>query len=112
MSDLALDKQRPRDSRLVHDDESSLDAPDVVGVATVRARTGFLSQLAGVVAVAGPPIGILSAMGVLWGVAFSTLDLVLLLVLYVLSGLGITAGWHRYFSHRSFETSRPMQAVL
>ena len=46
------------------------------------------------------------------GVAFSMLDLALMLVLYVLSGLGITAGWHRYFTHRSFETSRPMQAVL
>ncbi len=116
MSELALDKQpgASTSARAGHlaDDSTSLDAPEVAGVATVRGRTSFASQLAGVVAVFGPPIGILSAMGVLWGVAFSTLDLALLLVLYVLSGLGITAGWHRYFTHRGFETSRPMQAVL
>jgi fatty-acid desaturase len=26
--------------------------------------------------------------------------------------LGITVGYHRYFSHRSFKTSRPFQFVL
>ena len=89
-----------------------LEGDENVGVATVRSRTSFLSQLAGIVAVFGPPFGILSAMGVLWGVAFSWVDLTLLLILYVLSGLGITLGWHRYFTHRSFETSRVMEAVL
>lgn len=88
-------------------------SPDeIVGVATVRSRTSFVSQLAGVVAVVGPLVGVLIAMGLLWGVAFTTLDLALLIVFYVLTGLGITAGWHRYFSHRGFETSRAMQAVL
>jgi stearoyl-CoA desaturase (delta-9 desaturase) len=81
-------------------------------VATVRPRTSFLSQLAGVVAVVVPPVGVLSAMGVLWDVAFHPIDLVLLLVLYALCGLGITVGWHRYFSHRGFETTGPVKALL
>src|SRR5579859_4474585 len=34
------------------------------------------------------------------------------LVLYVIRMFGVTAGYHRYFSHRSFRTSRPMQFVL
>jgi stearoyl-CoA desaturase (delta-9 desaturase) len=31
---------------------------------------------------------------------------------YVLRAIGITAGYHRYFSHRSFRTSRAFQLVL
>lgn len=32
--------------------------------------------------------------------------------LYYLRMFGITAGYHRYFSHRSYKTSRPMQFIL
>ena len=114
MSGLALDRRapaaRPGQPAESGGDESAAAGP--IGVRTVRERTGLLSQVAGVIGIAGPPIGILVAMGLLWGVAFSLLDLVLLLVLYALTGLGITVGWHRYFSHRGFETARPMQATL
>lgn len=34
------------------------------------------------------------------------------LVLYVIRALGVTAGYHRYFAHRSFRTSRFFQFVL
>lgn len=34
------------------------------------------------------------------------------LVLTVLTGLGVTVGFHRYFTHESFQTSRGVQAVL
>jgi stearoyl-CoA desaturase (Delta-9 desaturase) len=81
-------------------------------VATVRTRTTFWSQLAGVAAVVVPPIGVLSAMGILWGVAFRPLDLYVLLGFYVFTGLGITVGWHRYFSHKSFETSIAGRGLL
>ena len=81
-------------------------------IATVRKQTSFASQLAGMVAVIVPPIGVLSAMGVLWGVAFGPLDVAVFVVLYVLCGLGITAGWHRYFAHKGFETSAPVKALL
>jgi stearoyl-CoA desaturase (delta-9 desaturase) len=81
-------------------------------VATVRPRTSIVSQLAGILAVVVPPIGVLSAMGVLWGVAFRPLDLWVLLGLYVFCGLGITVGWHRYFAHKSFETSVPGKVTL
>jgi stearoyl-CoA desaturase (delta-9 desaturase) len=81
-------------------------------VATVRDRTSPASQVAGIVAVVVPPVGVLSAMGVLWGVAFGPLDAALFLALYVLTGLGITAGWHRYFAHRGFETPVALKAAL
>lgn len=36
----------------------------------------------------------------------------LFLGVFVVQGLGITTGYHRYFSHRSFKTSRAFQLVL
>ncbi|MEO1087459.1 MAG: acyl-CoA desaturase, partial [Acidobacteriota bacterium] len=42
-----------------------------------------------------------------------TLDLVLLAVaLYTIRMWGIIVGYHRYFSHRSFKTSRAFQLVM
>ncbi len=41
-----------------------------------------------------------------------TLDVVLCLMTYFIRMFGITAGYHRYFSHRAFKTSRWFQFVL
>lgn len=43
---------------------------------------------------------------------FSWVALVALLVTYVVRVFALTAGFHRYFSHRSFKTSRWFQLVL
>jgi stearoyl-CoA desaturase (delta-9 desaturase) len=42
----------------------------------------------------------------------TTTSVVLAVVLYVVRMFGITAGYHRYFSHRSFKTSRVMQFLF
>jgi len=81
-------------------------------IATVRARTSRTSQVVTLIAVVVPPIGLLSAMGVLWGVAFHWLDLALFGGFYVVCAFGTTIGFHRYFTHRGFETSRPVKAIL
>jgi stearoyl-CoA desaturase (delta-9 desaturase) len=39
-------------------------------------------------------------------------DLVVLGISYVVTGLGVTVGFHRHFTHRSFETSPALRAVL
>lgn len=38
--------------------------------------------------------------------------IIVCIVLYVVRMFGITAGYHRYFSHKSFKTSRVMQFIL
>ena len=45
-------------------------------------------------------------------VAFSWRVFALALVSYLLQTLGVTAGYHRYFSHHAFKTSRLVQFVL
>jgi stearoyl-CoA desaturase (delta-9 desaturase) len=47
-----------------------------------------------------------------WNEALHWGDLLVFALLYVPTGLGITVGFHRYLTHRSFETSRPMRALL
>ena len=89
--------------------EQTLDAKPLI--ATVRPRTSLASQIVTVVAVALPPFGVLSVMGVLWGVGFGPVSLATLVVLYTLCGLGITVGFHRLFTHRSFETTRALRAL-
>src|SRR6478672_10817932 len=45
-------------------------------------------------------------MALLWGSFFNPLDLVLLIVGYLLTGIGITVGYHRLFTHRAFATKQ------
>ena len=68
-----------------------------------------LSMLLGVTLM---PLFLLTTMILLWGRGFSWVDLVLVIVMYLLTGFGITIGFHRYFSHKSFETSPVMVFIL
>lgn len=53
----------------------------------------------------------LSAVLVIWtGVSGVALGIAVLL--FVLRAFGLTAGYHRYFSHRAYRTSRPAQFAL
>ena len=59
-----------------------------VPVGTVRPESSTISKVVTLVAVVVPPLGLLSAMGLLWGVAFHPVDLVLLVALYVTARSG------------------------
>ncbi len=83
-----------------------------VQIATVRERTSIASQIVTLVAVVAPPVGVASAMGLLWGVAFHWVDLILLVSLYVICAFGTTIGFHRYFTHRGFEARTPVKGAL
>ena len=48
----------------------------------------------------------------LFYVEFSWVGVVILLISLVIRMFGITAGFHRYFSHRSFKTGRVFQFIL
>jgi stearoyl-CoA desaturase (delta-9 desaturase) len=39
-------------------------------------------------------------------------DVAVFLIMYVLTGLGVTVGFHRHLTHRSFKTSRPLRGAL
>ncbi len=68
--------------------------------------------VANVLAVLLPFLALGAAIVFLWGWGFSWVDLGLLVGMYLLTALGITVGFHRLFTHHSFETSRVVQFVL
>jgi stearoyl-CoA desaturase (delta-9 desaturase) len=59
-----------------------------------------------------PLAAIAAAGGIAWGDSLHWQDLAVLALTYTLSGVGITVGFHRLFTHRSFKTTRPVRALL
>jgi stearoyl-CoA desaturase (delta-9 desaturase) len=47
-----------------------------------------------------------------WGGSLHWHDLVVTAIVYALTGAGITVGYHRLFTHRSFKTTRTLRAVF
>lgn len=59
-----------------------------------------------------PFLGTIAAVALATVVGVSALDIGLLVALYLLTNLGIEVGFHRYFAHRSFETTRAVSVAL
>jgi len=59
-----------------------------------------------------PLLGTAAAVVLLWRDLVGPSDLAAFGVMYVLAGLGISVGYHRLLTHRSFETARPVRLVL
>jgi stearoyl-CoA desaturase (delta-9 desaturase) len=48
----------------------------------------------------------------LWERFLGWSDLLVFAIMYVLTGLGVTVGFHRLFTHRAFKTTRTVRAIL
>jgi stearoyl-CoA desaturase (delta-9 desaturase) len=60
-----------------------------------------------------PFLGFLAAIVLLWGTDLvGWTDLALFAVMYVLTGYGVTLGYHRLLTHRSFQTRKGMEYTL
>src|SRR3954447_25142640 len=67
------------------------------------------ARVVNLLAVVLPPIAIATAIVVFWNDVVGLHDLVLLAVLYVATGFGVTVGFHRMLTHRSFRTPKPVE---
>jgi stearoyl-CoA desaturase (delta-9 desaturase) len=75
-------------------------------------RVSRLHQAVVVVGVVVPFLGLIAAVSFWWGRGLSWTELSLFLGMYIATGLGVTVGYHRLFTHRSFETVRPVKVAL
>jgi stearoyl-CoA desaturase (Delta-9 desaturase) len=92
---------------------ASVVAAPAPAVAPAGPRDPSLTvQAVNLAAVVLPFAGFVAAGLLLWGVGFSWLHLVLMVGMYVLTAAGITVGYHRLFTHRSFETNAAVKAVF
>ena len=69
-------------------------------------------KLLNLVAVGTPFVGFIAAMVFLWGWGFDWLYLAILCGMLFPTALSITIGYHRLFTHRSFETSGAIKFLL
>lgn len=73
---------------------------------------GLPQQIALYAAVIIPFVALLIAIPLAWGHWLSATDVVIALVFYVITGMGITVGYHRHFTHGSFKAKTPLRVVL
>ncbi|GHF25382.1 stearoyl-CoA desaturase [Amycolatopsis deserti] len=59
-----------------------------------------------------PFAALIAAVPLLWGWGLSWLDLAVAAAFYTVSTLGITIGYHRYFTHGAFRANRPLRIAL
>jgi stearoyl-CoA desaturase (delta-9 desaturase) len=60
-------------------------------------------------AVAVPFAATIAAIALFWNRLVSPADLAIAAVMYMLTAVGITVGFHRLLTHRSFQTSKPIE---
>ena len=95
-------------SRTAEPTTTEAGAPE--DVAPERKRTGEQVTLALFIAI--PFLALLAAVPVAWGWGLGWRDVVIALVMYAVSGHGITVGFHRYFTHGSFKARRGLKVAL
>ena len=60
-----------------------------------------------------PFLAVLAAVPLAWSAGFlGWTDAAIFAVFYVVTGLGVTVGYHRYFTHGSFKARRPLRIAL
>ncbi len=59
-----------------------------------------------------PFVALLAAVPVAWGWGLSWLDIAIGVVFYLVSGFGVTVGFHRYFTHGAFKAARWLRVTL
>jgi stearoyl-CoA desaturase (delta-9 desaturase) len=68
-----------------------------------------VEKVANLGAVVVPFLAVLAAIALLWNDVVGTADLAIAAVMYLLTAVGITVGFHRLLTHRSFQTSKRLE---
>jgi stearoyl-CoA desaturase (Delta-9 desaturase) len=79
---------------------------------TRSARGARAEQVVLLVLIGGPLLAVLAAIPVAWGWGLGWHDIVIALVMYAISGHGITVGFHRYFTHGAFKAKKALRVAL
>ncbi len=79
---------------------------------TPAGRHVLLEQVITGLILFAPLVGTVVATVSLFGRGVTTTDVVLAVTFYLLTGFGLTAGYHRLFSHRSFTPARWLKITL
>jgi stearoyl-CoA desaturase (Delta-9 desaturase) len=89
-----------------------LEAPEPAAVEPRAAGVDTVDRVANVVVMVVPIALVGLAAWLAWGGVLRWPDLVVLAITYLLTGVGITVGFHRLLTHRSFKTSPALRGLL
>lgn len=93
--------------------DSLLDRPaPEAGSAATPDRKTWTQQVVLTVFLIVPFLALVAAVPLAWGWGMSWRDVIIAVVFYAVSGLGVTVGFHRYLTHRSFTARRPVRIGL
>jgi stearoyl-CoA desaturase (delta-9 desaturase) len=84
--------------------------PEAPGTVPITNETS--ERIVRVVVIGLPAAALVAAGWLAWGGTLHWEDLVVLAITYTLTGIGITVGYHRLFTHRSFKTTPAVRALL
>jgi stearoyl-CoA desaturase (delta-9 desaturase) len=73
---------------------------------------GAVEQFALYAFVVVPFLALAAVVPAVWGWGLTWTDVVLTVVFYTLTLLGVTVGYHRHFTHGSFKATRPLRLAL
>jgi stearoyl-CoA desaturase (delta-9 desaturase) len=110
MSDTTL--TRPPESKSAQAAASSVDELDRIN-ATLGSDTQSLTEriVLGVFIVV-PFLAVLAAVPIAWGGWLGWRDVTIAAAMYAFTGHGITVGFHRLFTHKSYKPNRPVKVTL
>jgi stearoyl-CoA desaturase (delta-9 desaturase) len=89
----------------------SADAPLQIGTLGGLQLT-FKERAAIAMFIGIPFLAVLAAIPFAWGWGFGWHDIVIMIMMYYISGHGVTVGYHRYFTHSSFKANKPLRVAL
>ena len=87
-------------------------APPTPARPVLAGRRGLAQHIGVYVFVTVPLLALVAAVPFAWGWGLGWTDVVLAAVFYLVSGFGVTVGFHRYFTHGSFKANRPLRIAL
>jgi stearoyl-CoA desaturase (delta-9 desaturase) len=88
------------------------DVPQIPGVKPLEPREATFQRRLVLVVTVLPFLGFLAAVWTLWGTGLSMLNVGIFLFFYATTGLGITVGFHRLFTHKGFEAPSWLRNLL
>ena len=95
-----------------------LDAPDSLPAAgeppgeVISDRKTWVQQVTLTIFLVVPFVALVSAAPLAWGWGLTWRDVIIATVMYAISGMGVTIGFHRYLTHRGFRAGRPLRIAL
>src|SRR5690242_4080313 len=103
LSPLQTNEGRSDDAGQLERESQPAESPELIS------RTARLIDLTAIIL---PFLVFIAAVILTWGRGFGWTDLGIMIGMYLLTGLGVTVGFHRLFAHKAFQAPRAVTLII